>query len=116
MSKLVLYHSPYSPFSRSVLLCCRFLKLDVEVKILDLMNDEQSTPDFLKINPQHCVPTIDDSGFFLWESRAILIYLLESRAPHLIPVSPEEKALVNQRLYFELGVLGKKYADLYVNN
>lgn len=114
MTKLVLYHSPYSPFSRSVLLCCRYLDIDIEVKILDLMKDEQSTPEFLQINPQHCVPTIDDNGFYLWESRAILSYLMELRAPQLIPTSPKEKAIVNQRLYFELGDLGKKYADLYV--
>lgn len=116
MSKLVLYHSPYSPFSRSVLLFCRFLKLDLNVKILDLMQDEQLSAGFLKINPQHCVPTIDDNGFYLWESRAILGYLIESKAPHLIPATPEERAIVNQRLYFEMGGLGKKYADLFVNN
>lgn len=115
MSRIVLYHSPYSPFSRSVLLCCRFLKLDVEVKILDLMLDEQSSPEFLKINPQHCVPTIDDDGFYLWESRAILNYLIDSRAPQLIPTSREKRAIVNQRLYLEMGGLGKIYADLYVN-
>lgn len=114
MSKLVLYHSPYSPFSRSVLLCCRFLELDIEVKVLDLMNDEQSSPEFLRMNPQHCVPTINDNGFCLWESRSILSYLFESKAPHLVPASPKEQAIVSQRLYFELGGLGKKYADLYV--
>ena len=115
MPKIVLYHSPYSPFSRSVLLFCRFLKLDIDVKILDLLKDEQSTPEFLKINPQHCVPTIDDNGFYLWESRAILSYLIESKAPHLVPTSPKEKAIVNQRLYYEMGVLGKKYADVFVS-
>ena len=71
-------------------------------------------PEFLKINPQHCVPTIDDDGFYLWESRAILSYLMETKAPHMLPNSPEERAVINQRLFFELGGLGKKYQELYV--
>lgn len=116
MSKrIVLYHSPYSPFSRSVLLCCRFIKLDVDVRELNLLEDEQLAPEFIKINPQHCVPTIDDNGFCLWESRAILSYLMESKASHLLPATPEENAVVNQRLYFEQGGLAKKYAELYVS-
>lgn len=115
MSGLTLYHSPYSPFSRSVLLLCRYLKLDVHVKVLNLLNDEQMSAEFVKINPQHCVPTIDDEGFYLWESRAILTFLIESRAPHLMPTSPKEKAVMNQRLQFEQGKLATKYAELFVS-
>lgn len=115
MSKVILYHSPYSPFSRSVHLFTRYLNLDVEVKILDLQEDDQMSSDFVKINPQHCVPTIDDHGFFLWESRAILCYLAESRAPHLVPTSPKDRAIVNQRLYSEMGGLANKYAAIYVS-
>lgn len=78
------------------------------------MRDEQLTPEFIKINPQHCVPTINDNGFVLWESRAILSYLMETKLSELVPTSPEEDAVVNQRLYSEQDGLAKKYADLYV--
>lgn len=116
MAPIVLYHSPLSPFSRSVFLLTRFLNLDVDVKVLDLhQKKEQFAEDFLKINPQHCVPTIDDNGFYLWESRAILSYLMESKAPHLLPTSPKEKAILNQRLHFELGGLTNKFAALFVS-
>lgn len=114
MPQLILYHSPYSPFSRSVLILCRYLKIDVNVKVLDLLSDEQMSPEFIKVNPQHCVPTIDDGGFHLWESRAILTYLIESRAPHLMPTSPKAKAVMNQRLQFEQNSLAMKYAALFV--
>lgn len=115
MAPIVFYHSPFSPFSRSVFLLTRFLKLDVEVKVLDLLEKkEQFSEEFLKINPQHTVPTIDDNGFYLWESRAILSYLMESRAPHLLPTSPKEKAILNQRLHFELGGLTNKFVALFV--
>lgn len=114
MAPIVLYHSSYSPFSRSVLLLMRYLKLDVELKHLNMMEGEHLKEDFVKINPQHCVPTIDDDGFYLWESRAILAYLLESKAPELVPTSPKEKAIVNQRLHFELGGLTNKFVQLVV--
>jgi glutathione S-transferase len=115
MSPLVLYHAPISPFSRSVYLLTRFLNLDVDVKVLDLLEKrEQYSEEFLKINPQHCVPTIDDNGFYLWESRAILSYILESKAPHLVPASPKEKAVLNQRLHFELGGLTNKFGTIFV--
>jgi len=33
------------------------------------------TPDYLKMNPNSLVPTIDDDGFVLWESHSIVRYL-----------------------------------------
>lgn len=114
MAPLVLYHSPLSPFSRAVRLLLRYLNIEVEVKVIDLAKQEQLETWFREINPQHCVPTIDDNGFILWESRAILTYILDSKAPEMVPTSPKEKAVLNQRLQFELGVLAPKLFALIV--
>lgn len=69
----------------------------------------------MQINPQHTIPTLVDDGFSLWESRAILVYLLEKYAPDspLYPKDVESRALVNQRLYFDLGTLYQRFGDYF---
>jgi len=107
MAPLILYHFPTSGPSRAALLTIRQIELEAEIKILNLFAKEQFDADFLKKNPQHCVPTIDDNGFCLWESQAIVQYLAQSKAPgsSLLPSDPAELALVNQRLFFDAGTL-----------
>lgn len=39
------------------------------------------TPGFRKLNPNGLVPTIDDDGYVLWESNAIVRYLAARHAP-----------------------------------
>ncbi|XP_058819899.1 glutathione S-transferase 1-1-like [Topomyia yanbarensis] len=107
MAPLVLYHFPVSPPSRSVLLVIRNLELDVEIKVLNLMAGEHMQEDFIKINPQHTVPTIVDDEYVLWESKAIITYLVEQYNPEsdLYPTDPKLRGIVNQRLYFDSTVL-----------
>jgi len=51
------------------------------------------TPEYLKMNPNSLVPTIDDDGFVLWESHAIVRYLAAKRgAGSLWPTDLEARA------------------------
>uniref|UniRef100_A0A1W7RAF5 Glutathione S-transferase 1 n=1 Tax=Hadrurus spadix TaxID=141984 RepID=A0A1W7RAF5_9SCOR len=108
-----LYMMDASAPCRAVLLTAKYLGIDINKKYLDLMKKEQLQPEFVKINPQHCVPTIDDNGFYLWESRAILTYLVNQYAPdsELYPKNPKKRALVDRLLYFDIGTLYKALAD-----
>lgn len=64
------------------------------------------------------MPTIVDGDFIMWESRAIAVYLLESKVPDspLYPKDVKKRALVNQRLYFDAGTLYKRIRDICVIN
>lgn len=57
------------------------------------------------MNPQKEIPVLDDNGFYLPESIAIMQYLCDKYATntHLYPKDPKERALVNHRLCFNMG-------------
>jgi len=114
MSSHDLYYMPASTPSRAILMLARELEIELNLKVLDITKKENMKPEFLKINPQHCIPTLvnNETGFVLWESRAILIYLVEKFAPEghsLYPKDIEKRSRINQRLLFdnEMAALGK---------
>ena len=59
----------------------KFAKVDFKLTDLDLFAGEQNKPEFLAINPAHCVPTLKDGDFSIWESRAIMQYICNKCAP-----------------------------------
>ncbi|XP_032294959.1 glutathione S-transferase D7 isoform X1 [Drosophila virilis] len=115
MSTPVLYYLPPSPPCRSILLLAKMLGLDFELKIVNIMEGEQLKPNFVAMNPQHCVPTMNDQGLVLWESRAILSYLVAAyaKSDELYPTDIRVRALVDQRLHFDLGTLYQRLTDFY---
>lgn len=92
------------------------LDIKLNLKPLNLMEKEHLTPEFLKINPTHTIPTLVDNDFTIWESRAICVYLVEKYGKYddsLLPKDPKTRAIINQRFYFDMGTLFKHFADHY---
>lgn len=71
--KLYRYH--LSGHSHRVELFLSLLGLPLEPIDVDLAKQAQRTPEFLRLNPFGQVPVIDDDGFVLADSNAILVYL-----------------------------------------
>ena len=73
MAKLKIYGIPRSRAFRTLWLALE-LGLDYD-NVLTGVGGDTREPAFLAINPNGHVPVIDDSGFILWESMAINLYL-----------------------------------------
>src|SRR5688572_9257085 len=59
---------------QKVLWCCGELGLDYERIEAGLAFGVNDTPEYKAMNPNGLVPTIDEDGFILWESHAIVRY------------------------------------------
>ncbi|XP_069700048.1 glutathione S-transferase D5-like [Periplaneta americana] len=109
------YYTLGSSPCNSVRLLAKALKLDLNMKMIDFAKQEHLSPAYLKINPLHTVPAISDDGFVVAESRAILSYLVEKygKDDSLYPKDPKKRAVVNQRLYFDISTLYGNFASYY---
>ncbi|XP_042214358.1 glutathione S-transferase 1-like isoform X1 [Homarus americanus] len=94
---------------RAVWMTLKVLKVDHEEKIVDLLKAENKRPWFIRLNPQHTVPTVSDQGLVLWESRAIMMYLMNKHGAeenqYLYPKEAEERAKVDRMMFFDMGTL-----------
>jgi glutathione S-transferase len=69
--------------------------------------------DYLLLNPNGQIPTIDDDGFILWESNSILRYIAERHGGGaLIPADPKPRAIANKWMDWQLAALGRPSSAL----
>ncbi|RXG57645.1 Glutathione S-transferase 1-1 [Armadillidium vulgare] len=110
-----LYYFEYSAPCRAVMLCAKALGIPLNKIRLNLPKREQLNPDFVAINPQHCVPTLVDGDLALWDSHAICTYLASQygKDDTFYPKCPKKRAAVDKLLYFEVGVLYKRFREYF---
>ncbi len=87
------------------------LGLPYELVPVDIGAGEQFRPEFLAITPNHRIPAIEDDGFALFESGAIMLYLCEKHASPLLPASGPARALCLQWLMFQMGGVGPMFGQ-----
>jgi glutathione S-transferase len=93
-----LYMHPASTTSRAVTLFIEDNKLPVEFEVVDIFTGEHLREPFASLNPSKLVPVLDDDGFVLTESSAILKYLAEKFDSPAYPKDLRKRARVNEAM------------------
>ena len=74
------------------------------------------SPEYLALNPNGLVPVIEDAGFVLWESNAIVRYLCErERAAALWPAEPRARADADRWLDWQATAFTPATRDAFWN-
>ncbi len=114
--RLQLYSLP-TPNGIKVSLFLEEAGLPYEVHKVSFETNDQTSPEFLSLNPNNKIPAIlDPNGpggkpLPLWESGAILIYLAEKTGKFL-PADPAKKYETLQWLMFQMGGLGPMFGQM----
>jgi glutathione S-transferase len=86
-----------SPFGRAVLIGC--IEKHAPHRLSPVTPGDHKAPAYLALQPFGRVPVIDDDGFVLYETQAILRYLDATQpGPKLTPADPRAEARMNQAI------------------
>lgn len=97
-----LYGHPMSTCTRKVLTTLAEKGQEVDFVLVDLMKGEHKQPDHLARQPFGRIPALDDDGFWLYESRAMIRYLDEKLpGARLQPGDVKDRALMEQWMSIE---------------
>ena len=76
------------------------LGIEYELKLVNLLEGEQKSEKFLKLNPVGKVPVIQDGDFTMFESSAIIKYLSEKQNSDLYPKDLKARSIIDQWIDF----------------
>jgi glutathione S-transferase len=101
---ITLYELQPSPHARKVRLLAAELGIPLNKVQVDPRIGETRTRDYLAMNPNGRVPTLEEDGFYLYESPAILKYLSAKHPDRgLCGADPKTQALVDQWICWWVG-------------
>lgn len=81
------------------------MRLPYDWKLIDFATNEQKADWYTAINPNGRIPALDDDGFTLFESGAILMYLAE-KTGQFLPTDVQGRSRVIQWLMFQMSAVG----------
>ncbi len=94
-----LHYHPFSTYSRRVLIAFAEKQIAHELVVVDMAARRHREQPYLSLNPYGRVPTLEEDGFVLFESTAILDYLEATRpSPPLVPADARGRALVDMHM------------------
>lgn len=102
---MITLYTAATPNGYKVSVALEEMGLPYAVRAIDLMKGEQKQEWFLKLCPNGRIPAIEDDGFAVFESGAILVYLAE-KTGMLMPADPRGRSRVLQWLMFQMSGIG----------
>jgi len=98
-----------------VRMCLNALELEYEFVVINPLAGETQTEEYLKMNPSGKIPAIDDDGFYLFESNAIMKYLCRKNNSDFYPTDIVAQAHVDKWLDFIVAHLNNGLAKVFFN-
>jgi glutathione S-transferase len=96
-----LYNAPQSTCSQRVRFVLNAKQMAFDEVKLNLLEGDQLKPDYLKLNPNGVVPTLDHDGAIVTDSTVITEYLDEVAPQHsFTPESPVARARMRALMHF----------------
>nr|QLI62200.1 glutathione S-transferase 4 [Streltzoviella insularis] len=106
---IILYKVDRSPPVRAVLMTIEILGIEVQTIDVNTFAGEHLKPEYIKKNPIHTVPLLEDGDFILSDSHAIITYLVsrygKDMKEKLYPTDLKLRATIDQRLFFDTSIL-----------
>ena len=100
-----------TPNGRKISVALEEMGLPYQVQVVNITQDDQFKPDFLRISPNNKIPAIidpdgpDGQAISVFESGAILMYLAE-KTGRFLPAKGAERVSVLEWLMFQMGGFG----------
>ncbi len=112
---LKIYGADLSSPANKVRFAANAIGLQYEYVKVDLRGGEHQKPEFLKVNPIGKIPAMDDDGFKLFESNAMIRYLADKSNSPLYPKGLKERATVDSWIDFGSMHVGAAMAKVTYN-
>jgi len=95
-----IYYHPLSFPSLAPVFTAQAAGIDYTKKVVDLTQGEQTSPEYLAINPYGKVPALKDGDFVMAESAAIMRYMARANGSALYPNEAQAQAKCDQWMDF----------------
>jgi len=116
MTANIQLHSLATPNGQKVSIALEEMQIEYDAHLINIMQGDQFSEEFIKINPNSKIPAIvdltGDNGqpLPIIESGAIMLYLAE-KTGKFIPKDPVKRNQVLQWLFFQMGGIGPMFGQ-----
>ena len=102
---MIKFYYNTSPNPMKIALCLEEMDLSYEAIPIDTRKGDQHSPSYLSITPNAKAPAIEDDGYVVFDSNAILLYLAEKSGKFITENNPKNRAdLLSWLMFVATGI------------